>query len=319
VRRDPASLRPHLSREELQLYTLIWKRFLASQMAPAILDQTVVDVLARHPGQEMPYLFRATGSVVKFPGFLRVYEVRADKGEGEEGEGVRLPSLEKGEALDLVRLLPSQHFTEPPPRYTDASLIRALEEYGIGRPSTYAPTLSTLQERQYVERANRQLVPTELGFLVNDQIVGHFPGIVNVAFTAEMEQKLDRIALGEEAWVPMLHEFYGPFSDSVEEARVKMPRVELKPEPTGELCPECGKPLVMRLGRFGKFVSCSGWPECHYHPIAAVAGVVCPQCGGAVVQKRGKRGMFYACATYRPNDEAACRWTSRRLPKGNKP
>lgn len=319
VRRDPASLRTYLTREELQLYTLIWKRFLASQMAPAILDQTVVDVLAGRLGLEMPYLFRATGSVIKFPGFLRVYEVSADKGEGEEGEGVRLPPLEKGEALDLVRLLPAQHFTEPPPRYTDASLIRALEEFGIGRPSTYAPTLSTLQERQYIERANRQLIPTELGFLVNDQIVGHFSGIVNVAFTAEMEEKLDRIAVGEQAWVPMLHEFYGPFAQSVEEARVKMPRVELKPEPTGEDCPECGKPLVMRLGRFGKFVSCSGWPECRYHPIAAVPGVVCPQCGGAVVQKRGKRGKFYACANYRPNDEAACRWTSRRLPKGNKP
>ncbi len=320
VRRDPASLRPYLTREEMQLYTLIWKRFLASQMAPAILDQTVVDVLAGRPGQEMPYLFRATGSVVKFPGFLRVYEEGRERSEGdEEGAGVRLPELEKGEPLDLVRLIPAQHFTEPPPRYTDASLIRALEEYGIGRPSTYAPTLSTLQERQYVERVNRQLIPTELGFLVNDQLVGYFPGVVNVAFTAGMEEKLDRIAVGQQAWVPMLHEFYGPFAESVEAAREKMPRVELKPEPTGEICPECGKPLVLRLGRFGKFVSCSGWPECRYHPITAVAGVTCPQCGGAVVQKRGKRGKFYACANYRPNDETACKWTSRRLPKGNKP
>jgi DNA topoisomerase-1 len=319
VRRDPASLRPHLTREELQLYTLIWKRFVASQMAPAILDQTVVDVLAGKPGQEMPYLFRATGSVLKFPGFLRVYEEGRERREkDEEGEGVRLPDLEKGEPLDLVRLLPAQHFTEPPPRYTDASLIRALEEHGIGRPSTYAPTLSTLQERQYVERVQRQLIPTELGFLVNDQLVGYFPGVVNVAFTAEMEEKLDRIAVGEQAWVPMLHEFYGPFARSVDEARERMPRVELKPEPTGEMCPECGKPLVLRLGRFGKFVSCSGWPECRYHPVAAVPGVTCPQCGGAVVQKRGKRGKFYACANYRPNDETACKWTSRRLPKATK-
>lgn len=320
VRRGPASLRANLTREELQLYTLIWKRFVASQMAPAILDQTVVDVLAGRPHKDMPYLFRATGSVIKFPGFIRVYEEGRERSEGdEEGAGVRLPALEKGEPLDLIRLLPAQHFTEPPPRFTDASLIRALEEYGIGRPSTYAPILSTLQERQYIERANRQLIPSELGFLVNDQLVGYFPGVVNVAFTAEMEEKLDRVAVGEQAWVPTLHEFYGPFAQSVEEARVKMPRVELKPEPTGDLCPECGKPLVLRLGRFGKFVSCSGWPECRYHPITAVAGVICPQCGGAVVQKRGKRGKFYACANYRPNDDTACKWTSRRLPKGSKP
>ena len=316
VRRDPASLRPYLTREELQLYTLIWKRFVASQMAPAILDQTVVDVLAGRPGREMPYLFRATGSVIKFPGFLRVYDVSQDRSEGEEeGAGVHLPALEKGEPLQLVRLLPRQHFTEPPPRYTDASLIRAMEEYGIGRPSTYAPILGTLQERQYVERTNRQLIPTELGFLVNDQLVAYFADIVNVAFTAEMEEKLDRIAVGEQAWVPMLHEFYGPFSQAVEEAREQMPRVELKPQPTGELCPECGKPLVMKLGRFGKFVSCSGWPECRYKAITALPGVTCPKCGGAVVQKRGKRGKFYACANYRPNDETGCKWTSRRLPK----
>jgi DNA topoisomerase-1 len=319
VCRDPGSLRPFLTREELQLYTLIWKRFLASQMAPAILDQTVVDVAAGRPAVEKPYLFRATGSVVKFPGFLRVYEVGHEQSEGDEdGAGVRLPPLEKGEALRLVRLLPAQHFTEPPPRYTDASLIRALEEYGIGRPSTYAPTLSTLQERQYVERAHRQLIPTELGFLVNDQLVAFFDSLVNVAFTAEMEEKLDRIAVGEQAWVPMLHEFYGPFSQSVEVARERMPRVELRPEATGELCPECGNPLVLRLGRFGKFVSCSGWPKCRYRPVAAVPDVTCPQCGGAVVQKRGKRGKFYACANYRPDDETACRWTSRRLPKAGR-
>ncbi|MFC2037849.1 type I DNA topoisomerase, partial [Chloroflexota bacterium] len=182
VRRDPASLKPHLTRGELRLYTLIWKRFVASQMAPAILDQTSVDILAGREGVEKPYLFRATGSVVKFPGFLKVYEESREEEEKaqDEGEGVRLPSLEKGEVLVLIQLLPKQHFTKPPPRYTDASLIRALEEYGIGRPSTYASILTTIQQRRYVERVDRKLVPTELGFEINDLLVAFFPDIVNV-------------------------------------------------------------------------------------------------------------------------------------------
>jgi DNA topoisomerase-1 len=317
VRREPASLKAYLSREELQLYTLIWKRFVASQMAPAILDQTVVDVLAGREGQGQPYLFRATGSVVKFPGFLRVYGETYDAaGKEEEGAGVRLPDLAPDELLDLIRLLPKQHFTEPPPRYTDASLIRALEEHGIGRPSTYAPILATLLERQYVDRVAKQLIPTEIGFLVNDQLVAFFSGVVNVAFTAAMEEKLDRIAVGEQAWVPMLQEFYGPFAVTVEQAQANMPHVELKPEPTGEMCPDCGQPLVYRRGRFGKFISCSGWPACKYKPQPALPGVVCPVCGGAVVERRGRRGRkFYGCANWRPNDETACKWTSARKPQ----
>jgi DNA topoisomerase-1 len=317
VLRDPDSLKPYLSRDELRLYTLIWRRFVASQMAPAILDQTSIDILAGRPGQEKPYLFRATGSVIKFPGFLKVYEEsrEADE-EEEEGAGVRLPPLQKGEVLDLVQLLPKQHFTQPPPRYTDASLIRALEEYGIGRPSTYAPTLTTLLQRHYVERVEKKLIPTELGFTINDLVVEFFSDIVNVGFTAEMEEKLDEIATGEQEWVPMLREFYGPFAQQVEVAQRKMPRIEFKPEPTGEMCPQCGEPLVIRLGRRGKFVGCSGWPECRYTEPIPLPGVTCPKCGGAVVEKRTRRGRrFYGCSNWRPDDETSCQWATWQLPK----
>jgi DNA topoisomerase-1 len=319
VLREPADLKPYLSRDELRLYTLIWQRFVASQMAPAILDVTTVDILAGPPGGEKPYLFRVTGSVVKFPGFLKVYEEsREDEDKGEdEGEGLRLPPLQKGEVLDLVRLLPKQHFTKPPPRYTDASLIRALEEYGIGRPSTYAPILSTLLQRRYVARVEKKLVPTELGFLVNDRLVAYFPDLIHVGFTAEMEEKLDQVATGEQAWVPMLHEFYGPFSEKVEVAREKMPRHEFKPEPTGELCPECGEPLLYRQGRYGKFIGCSGYPKCRYTSPIPIPGVTCPECGGAVIQKRTRKGRtFYSCANWRPDDETACQWSTWKLPEG---
>jgi DNA topoisomerase-1 len=312
VRRDPASLKPHLSRDELRLYTLIWKRFVASQMAPAILDQTSVDILAGRDGAEKPYLFRATGSVIKFPGFLKVYEESREEEEKaqDEGEGVRLPPLEKGEGLVLIQLLPKQHFTKPPPRYTDASLIRALEEYGIGRPSTYASILTTIQQRRYVERVDRKLVPTELGFAINDLLVAFFPDIVNVHFTAGMEEKLDRVATGEQAWVPMLHEFYTPFAQAVDVAKEKMPRVEFKPEPTGELCPQCGEPLLFRRGRYGKFIGCSGWPKCRYTAPIVLPGVACPECGGSVAEKRTKRGRtFYGCTNY-----PACEWASWKQP-----
>jgi DNA topoisomerase-1 len=320
VRREPASLRSFLTKDELRLYTLVWQRFVASQMAPAILDQTSVDVLAGPVAGEKPYLFRATGSVIKFPGFLKVYEESREEDEKaeDEGEGVRLPSLQKGEELDLIRLLPKQHFTQPPPRYSDATLIRALEEYGIGRPSTYAPILSTLLQRRYVERVDKKLIPTELGFTVNDLLVEFFPHVVHVGFTAEMEEKLDQIAAGEEAWVPMLHEFYGPFAQTVEVARQKMPRVEFKPEPTGEPCPECGEPLVIRHGRYGKFIGCSGWPSCRYTAPIPLPGVSCPECGGAVVERRARRGrVFYGCINYRPDDETSCQWTSWKKPTPN--
>jgi DNA topoisomerase-1 len=320
VKREPAALKGYLSRDELRLYDLIWKRFVASQMAPAILDQTSVDIIAGPEDGEKPYLFRATGSVVKFPGFLKVYEEGREEEEEEkekaEGKDVRLPPVDKGEELDLVQLLPLQHFTKPPPRYTDASLIRALEEYGIGRPSTYAAILSTLLQRAYVNRASKKLIPTELGFTVNDLLVEYFPDLINVDFTAEMEEKLDRVATGEQAWVPMLQEFYAPFSDKVEVAREKMPKVEYKPEPTGEMCPECGEPLLIRHGRYGKFIGCSGYPKCRYTTPIPIPGVTCPECGGAVVEKRTRRRRtFYSCINWRPDDETACQWSAWKLPQ----
>ena len=317
VQRDPTSLKPFLSRDELRLYTLIWKRFVASQMTPAILDQTSVDILAGRPGEEKPYLFRVTGSVIKFPGFLKVYEESKEEDEEEEeGKGVRLPPLTKDEELDLIQLLPKQHFTKPPPRFTDASLIRALEEYGIGRPSTYAPTLSTLLQRRYIERVDKKLLPTELGFTVNDLLVEFFSDYINVDFTAGMEEKLDEVATGEQAWVPMLHEFYDPFAQKVEVAKDKMPRIEFTPEPTGELCPQCGEPLLIRDGRFGRFVGCSGWPGCRYTKPIPIPDIVCPECGGAVIEKRTKRRRkFYSCENWRPDDETACQWSTWKLPK----
>jgi DNA topoisomerase-1 len=311
--RDPASLKPYLSRDELRLYTLIWSRFIASQMAPAILDQTSIDILAGPKNGKKPYLFRATGSVIKFAGFLKVYEEgREEEDAPEEGEGLQLPPLEKGEPLDLVRLLPKQHFTKPPPRYTDASLIRALEEYGIGRPSTYAPTLSTLLQRYYVERDAKRLIPTELGFTVNDLLVEFFPGILDLGFTAEMEEKLDEIATGSVAWVPMLHEFYEPFAQKLDVAREKMPEVKFEPEPTGEMCPECGQPLLIKLGRYGKFIGCSAYPDCRFTQPIPLPGVTCPECGGAVVEKRARRGRrrkFYGCVNY-----PTCEWATWKKP-----
>jgi DNA topoisomerase-1 len=316
VQRDPASLKPYLKQGELRLYTLIWQRFVASQMAPAILDQTSVDILAGKDGQEKPYLFRATGSVIKFPGFLKVYEEsrEADEKTEAEGKGIQLPPLDKGELLRLLQLLPKQHFTQPPPRFSEASLIRALEEYGIGRPSTYATILSTIQQRRYVERQDKKLIPTELGFTANDLLVAFFSGIINVGFTADMEEKLDRVATGEQAWVPMLHEFYDPFAQAVEVAKEKMPRVEFKPEPTGELCPDCGEPLMIRHGRYGKFIGCSGWPKCRYTKPFPLPDVVCPECGGPVVEKRTRRGRkFFGCGNY-----PTCEWATWKRPKPQK-
>jgi DNA topoisomerase-1 len=313
VQREPDSLKAHLSRDELRLYRLIWQRFVASQMAPAILDQTSVDILAGREGEEKPYLFRAAGSIIKFPGFLKVYEESREEDQESEDEdrGIQLPPLVKGEFLELVRLLPKQHFTKPPPRYSDATLIKALEEYGIGRPSTYAPILSTILQRGYVGRVDKKLVPTELGFTVNDLLVEHFSELVNVGFTADMEEKLDLIATGEQAWIPMIREFYAPFAQTVETAKQTMPRMEYKPEPTGELCPQCGEPLVFRQGRYGKFIGCSAYPKCRHTAQIPLLGVTCPECGGPVVERRTRKGRtFYGCGNY-----PTCEWATWKKPK----
>ncbi|HEU0114428.1 MAG TPA: DNA topoisomerase, partial [Thermomicrobiales bacterium] len=292
---------------QFRVYQLVWQRFIASQMKPAVLDQTTVDVAAGQPDQlkadaQAPYVFRATGSVVTFPGFMAVYQAGRDDGdEADELEKGALPPLAAGEDLDLLRLIPEQHFTQPPPRFSEAALVKALEEQGIGRPSTYAPTIATLQARGYVAVEEKKLIPTELGFVVNDLLVEHFPRIFDVGFTSQMEEELDEIASGERTWVPTMREFYGPFTQTLSEAERTMERVRLKDEPSDEVCEKCGRPMVIKLGRYGKFLACSGFPECrNARPLLQRVGVTCPQCGeGEIVERRSKKGRaFFGCERY---------------------
>ena len=312
--RDPASLKPFLTSYQFKLYQLIWQRFLASQMKPAILDQTGVDVGAGKPGPwsetnraaeagtPPPFTFRATGSVVRFPGFMAVYQVGRDDGdEADELEKGALPPLAVGDDLDLQKLIPEQHFTQPPPRFSEAALVKALEEQGIGRPSTYAPTIATLQFRNYVAVEEKRLVPTELGLVVNDLLVEHFPSVFDIGFTSRLEEELDEIATGERAWVPTMHEFYGPFTATLQQAEKTMERVRLKDEPTDEVCDKCGRPMVIKLGKFGKFLACSGFPECrNAQPLLTRTGVTCPACNeGEIVERRSKKGRtFFGCERY---------------------
>jgi DNA topoisomerase-1 len=297
VFRTPEKVRPYLRPDQYKLYRLIWERFVASQMSSAVLDTLAVDVAAG------AYRLRATGQRVKFPGFLVVYRDLPADGE-EEKEGW-LPELVVGEVLHLVELVPQQHFTQPPPRYTEATLVRALEEKGIGRPSTYAPTLETIKKRGYVRVVDRRLVPTELGRLVNDLLLEHFPDIVDVGFTAQLEEGLDRVEEGQADWVGVVRKFYEPFEQDLRRAEALIEELDLKPEPTGEACPVCGRELVRKQGRFGTFIACSGYPECTYTRPVGI-GVSCPKCGGEVVERRSRRGrIFYGCSNY-----PACDFTS---------
>ncbi len=302
VLRQPESLKEYLNRDQFRLYQLIWQRFVASQMAPAIFDTLSVEIVGTTPIHS--YTFRASGSLIRFAGFTIVYQEAQDEdNKPEEEEGARLQRL--------VKPLPEQHFTQPPPRFSEASLVRTLEENGIGRPSTYAPILATLQARGYVTREGKRLTPTETGLLVNDLLMEHFPDILNVNFTAEMEANLDRIASGELPWVGVVREFYDPFALKVSEAEEKMPSHNLGPEPIGRDCPECGKGLVIRWGRYGKFISCSGFPDCRYTEAwLEKIGVKCPKDQGEIVQRKTRKGrLFYGCANY-PN----CDFTSWKLP-----
>ncbi len=298
VFRTPEKVKPFLSRDQYRLYSLIWKRFVASQMAPAVYDTLTVDVEGQGPRHR--YLLRASGSRLRFPGFLVVYEEAKDEDTAPNGEGRMPEGVREGQRQILRAVHPEQHFTQPPPRYTDATLIRALEEKGIGRPSTYAPILSTLQQRGYIRRENKRLVPTEIGELVNDLLVKHFPDIMDVAFTARMEEDLDRIAAGERDWVAVVRDFYGPFSEQVKKAEAAMPEVKQGPQPIGRQCPQCGGELVLRWGRYGKFISCSNFPKCRYtEPWLEKTGAKCPKCGGDLVVRRTRRGrIFYGCANY---------------------
>ncbi len=330
--RTPKSIRQSLNRDQYRLYTLIWQRFVASQMAPAVYDTLAVDIAGVPKDGEAgdqtvdalkespPYLFRVSGSQVRFSGFLVVYEEAKDEDASpDEDEGWILPPLDEGEPLDLLQLHPRQHFTQPPPRYSEASLVRALEEHGIGRPSTYAPTISTLQARHFVMRRDRRLYSTDVGRVVNGLLVDHFSDYINVDFTARMESQLDQVAQDERDWRAMIGVFYRPFAASVEQARGRMPEVIMGNNPTGELCEKCGGPLIFKYGRHGLFIACSNYPACrNSKPILVPTGAKCPECGADLVEKRTRRGrLFYSCAAYDPHDDTSCRFRSwkRTLPQ----
>jgi DNA topoisomerase I len=311
VLRQPESLKEFLNRDQFRLYQLVWQRFVASQMSPALYDTLSIDVLGKTDGHN--YIFRASGSTVLFQGFLIVYEESKEEDQkADDEETTRIPAgLTEGQKQELVRLIPEQHFTQPPARFSEATLVRTLEEYGIGRPSTYAPILGTLQQRGYVIRDGRKLTPTETGILVNDLLVEHFPDILNVGFTAQMEGDLDRIAAGELPWVNVIKEFYSPFAQQVETAEKTMPELNMGPEPIGRQCPECGHELVIRWGRYGKFISCSNFPACRYTEAwLEKIGVKCPKDGGDLVSRKTRKGRtFFGCANY-PN----CDFTSWKQP-----
>jgi DNA topoisomerase-1 len=311
VMRDPDKVKPFLEPAMFKLYRLIWQRFVASQMAAAVYNTLQVRVKGVTSVHE--YLLRASGSAVKFPGFLAVYEEsQSEEAKRAEKENVRIPAgVAEGQKQELIRLIPEQHFTQPPPRYSEASLVQALEENGIGRPSTYAPTLSTIQARGYVVRVDKRLEPTETGVLVNDLMVQYFPEIVDYNFTARMEEDLDKISTGEAEWVKVMYEFYGPFAKKVAKAQEDMPVVKSGPEPIGRDCPKCGKELVIRYGRYGKFISCSGFPECRYtEPWLEKIGIACPQDGGDLVQRKTRKGRtFFGCHNY-----PECDFTSWKRP-----
>ncbi len=317
VRREPNILKDTLTRDQLRLYTLIWERFVASQMANAIYNTVRVEIAAGPSDQDRPYLFRASGSTIKFSGFLALYEDSRDEDLAlDEDEGRLLPELIANELLHLMRLLPQQHFTQPPPRYTEASLVRTLEEYGIGRPSTYAPTVAAIQDREYIIRQDKRLIPTEIGKTVNDLLTKFFPNIIDYQFTAYLEGELDDIAEGKIQWRPMLNEFYRPFEQQLEDARENMPQIAQE-EPVGRDCPSCGghQTLVVRYGRYGKFIGCVNYPECRYtEPWLDRMGIACPVCGkehgGEIVERRSRRGkIFFGCARY-PD----CAFTSWKRP-----
>ncbi|WP_440118818.1 type I DNA topoisomerase [Paenibacillus sp. QZ-Y1] len=293
ILRDPDSIKSFMSRDQFRLYKLVWERFVASQMSSAVLDTLSVDIAAGDT------IFRAAGSKVRFQGFMKVYVEGNDDGTTEEDR--LLPPLKSGDVLQKQEIEPKQHFTQPPPRYTEARLVKTLEELGIGRPSTYAPTLETIQKRGYVAIEEKKFMPTELGELVIEQMEEFFPEILNVEFTANMEGDLDHVEEGSEDWVKVLAEFYESFEKRLVFAEEEMKEIEIEDEVSDEICEKCGKPLVYKLGRFGKFLACSGFPDCrNTKPIIKDIGVTCPKCKeGHVVERRSKKGrIFYGCDKY---------------------
>lgn len=317
IYRQPEQLKPFLNPAQLKLYELIWKRMVASQMSAALYDTTNVEIEASNAGAEKQpqgYLLKASSSVVKFPGFMAVYTESRDEDERRDRSdfiGVSLPKLRIGDKLIYLGTVPEQCFTQPPPRYTEATLIKALEQKGIGRPSTYAPILSTIQERDYVNKADGKFHPTELGITVNKILTEHFPKIVDPGFTAQMEEQLDEIAQGKYEWIAALQEFYPPFQDMLNKAWTNLEKVSMT-QVSEEICPNCGRPMVIKVGRFGKFLACSGYPDCKTTmPYAVKTGVSCPQCGGELVKRisKKKKKVFYGCSKF-----PQCQFTVSRRP-----
>lgn len=297
VLRTPDSMKEYLSRDQLRLYRLIWSRFIASQMSSAVYDTITVDVTAGD------YLFRSNASVIKFAGYLTVYEESDDDPDKGDNEGISAhlqADLKPGEKLQLLKLQEKQHFTEPPPRYTEASLVRKMEEEGIGRPSTYAPTIETIQTRGYVAKEDKKLVPTELGEIVIALLKEHFPDIVNLEFTANLEEKLDAVEEGNASWKKIVSDFYEPFAETLKEAEQKIGKIKVEDEVSEEVCELCGRNMVIKMGRFGKFLACPGFPDCkNTRPLLEEAGVNCPKCGEKLVVRRSKKGRkFYGCSRY---------------------
>ena len=290
----------------VKLYTLIWNRFVACQMSPAVFDQTGIEIDAGRVG------LRATGQVMRFAGYLAIYAEAQDEGSPDDETAGSLPDIHEGETLRLLGCQPEQHFTQPPPRYSEASLVRELEEKGIGRPSTYAAILSTIQDRGYVEKQEGRLGPTELGVVVNGLLVKSFPEIVSSDFTAQMEEQLDEVEEGAVDWVKLLRDFYGPFEKDLARAKVEMRDLKREEEPTEEVCEKCGKPMVIKWGRNGYFLACSGFPECRntkeytrnadgtltVQPATRPSDQICPSCGSPMVIRRGRFGEFLACSRY---------------------
>lgn len=291
--RDPASVKEYLSRDQYRLYKLIWERFVASEMSPAIMDTMSVDIV------NGSVMFRATGSKVKFPGFMKVY-VEGSDDQKEEKDNL-LPALEENDKVKSETIDPNQHFTQPPPRYTEARLVKTLEELGIGRPSTYAPTLDTIQRRGYVTLDNKRFIPTELGEIVLELVREFFPDIIDVEFTANMERSLDDIEDGNVKWERIIDRFYQDFEKHLEKAENEMEKIEIRDEPAGEDCEECGHPMVFKMGRYGKFMACSNFPDCrNTKPIVKEIGVKCPKCdkGNIIERKSKKKRIFYGCDQY---------------------
>lgn len=287
VEKTPEILKERLNAQQLKLYDLVWRRFLASQMKEAIFDQTKVEISAKN------YTFLAKGEILKFEGFLKIYPL--------EIEETQLPDLKEKEILELIKLIPTQHFTQPPPRYTEASLIKELEKHGIGRPSTYAPILATIQERNYVKKdEKKRFYPTAVGFAVNDLLVKHFPEIVNVSFTAKMEDELDQIANGKKDWVETLKDFYQPFEENLKRKYKEIKGAGIL-EKTEKKCPKCKAPLLVRVSKYGRFLACSNYPKCKFtQDLENSTGILCPKCQeGEILKKKSKKGkLFWSCSNY---------------------